>query len=90
MFWVLVIAHLAVIIKGSLFLYRRRKCRNSDRAIVTNLVGISTFFVVAKFCDPLANSALWSYFALFNSVVYYVTITSLEERQVGRGYCEVS
>lgn len=84
MFCILVIAHLAVIIKGSIFL-RRSICRNSDRAIVANLVGISVFFEIAKFCDPLINSTLWSYFALFNSVVYFATIVGLEERQDGRG-----
>lgn len=89
MFCILVIAHLVIIIKGSLFLYRHT-CRNSDRAIVANLVGISVFFEFAKFCDPLANSALWSYFALFNSVVYYVIITSLEGKRSGRSTCEVS
>lgn len=89
MFLILVIAHLAVIIKGSLFLFKN-KCRNSDRAIVANLVGISVFFEFAKFCDPLAESELWSYFALFNSVVYYTIIAGLEERQSGRGTCEVS
>lgn len=88
MFIILVVAHLAVIIKGSIFLIRN-KCRNSDRAIVANLVGISTLFELAKFCGPLIHSELWSYFALFNSVVYYTTIAGLEERQGGRSTCKV-
>jgi hypothetical protein len=87
MFWVLVIAYGVIIIKGSVFLYKD-KCRNSDRAIVANVVGISAFFEIAQFCSVLNLSAIWSYFAVFNSVLYYAIIHGLEERQVGRGYCE--
>jgi len=89
MFWLLVIAHAIVIIKGVIFLYKD-DCRNSDVAIVANIIAISAFFEIAQLCSVLNLSTVWSYFALFNSVLYYTTIHGLEERQVGRGSCKVS